>query len=50
MIIRTTEMIRDDYRALEFTGYVLGRRIGANFSGTGANNKPASGWISLWHQ
>jgi hypothetical protein len=50
VVIRTTEMIRGDYRSLEFTGYFLGRRIVASVAGVGVNNKPASGWISLWKQ
>jgi hypothetical protein len=50
VVIRTTEMIRGDYRSLEFAGYFLGRRIVASVGGVGVNNKPASGWISLWKQ
>jgi hypothetical protein len=50
LVIRTTEMIRGDYRELEFTGYFLGRRIVANVGGYGINKQPASGWISLWKQ
>jgi hypothetical protein len=48
--IHTTEMIRGDYRSLEFTGYIVGKRIVANVGGIAANKKPASGWISLWKQ
>jgi hypothetical protein len=48
VMIHTTEMIRGDYRLLEFTGYIVGKRIVANVSGMVANKKPASGWISLW--
>jgi len=50
VVIRTTEMIRGDYRSLQFTGYVLGKRIVAGVGGFGVNSKPASGWISLWKQ
>jgi hypothetical protein len=50
VVIRTTEMIRGDYRSLQFTGYFLGRRIVASVSGVATNKQPASGWISLWQQ
>jgi hypothetical protein len=50
VVIRTTEMIRGDYRSLEFTGYVLGKRIVASVDGVATNKKRASGWISLWKQ
>jgi hypothetical protein len=50
VVIHTTEMIRGDYRSLEFTGYVLGKRIVASVDGVATNKKRASGWISLWKQ
>jgi hypothetical protein len=50
VVIRTTEMIRGDYRQLEFTGYFLGRRIVASVDGTTTSKTRASGWISLWKQ
>jgi hypothetical protein len=50
VVIRTTEMIRGDYRSLEFTGYFLGRRIVASVDGVNTAKKRATGWISLWKQ
>jgi hypothetical protein len=50
VVIRTTEMIRGDYRSLEFAGYFLGRRIVASVDGVNTAKKRATGWISLWKQ
>ena len=50
VVIRTTEMIRGEYRSLEFSGYILGRRIVVSVDGLNTAKKRATGYISLWKQ
>jgi hypothetical protein len=46
---RTTGMIRGRNRQLRFKGYLLSDRLITNVEGIQIDGRPATGWMSLWH-